>query len=78
MTWRIPLTRGRHATIISAYAPTLDASDASKDCFYSTLDSIIQKTSPSDKLLLLGDFNARVVLIVGSGKACSANTALAN
>ena len=60
MTWRIPLTKGRFATLISAYAPTLDAEHNIKEDFYRALDSAIQKTQTTDKLILLGDFNARV------------------
>lgn len=60
MTWRIPLTKGRFATLISAYAPTLDAEHNIKDDFYRALDSVIQKTQTTDKLILMGDFNARV------------------
>ena len=60
MTWRIPLTKGRFATLISAYAPTLDADYNIKEDFYRMLDSTIQKTPATDRLILLGDFNARV------------------
>ena len=60
MTWRIPLGSGRHMTMLSAYAPTLDASDDTKDCFYGQLQDTIQAVPEDDKLLLMGDFNARV------------------
>ena len=46
--------------IISAYAPTLGSSDETKEQFYSTLSDIIKDVPSSHKLLLLGDFNARV------------------
>ena len=46
--------------IISAYAPTLGHSDEDKDRFYSKLGDIINSVPSSHKLLLLGDFNARV------------------
>ena len=39
MTWRIPLTKGRFVTLISAYAPTLDADINIKEEFYRALDS---------------------------------------
>ena len=60
MKLHLPLTKSRHLTIISAYAPTLTNSDETKEKFYEDLDQLIRSTSPSDKLLIMGDFNARV------------------
>ncbi|KAK0133469.1 Craniofacial development protein 2 [Merluccius polli] len=60
MTWRIPLAKERFATLISAYAPTLDAKHNIKEDFYRALDAIIQKTPATDRLILMGDLNARV------------------
>jgi len=60
MSWRIPLTNSRYATLISAYAPTLDAEEESKDRFYSQLHTLFQSIPHDDKIILLGDFNARV------------------
>nr|XP_027227478.1 uncharacterized protein LOC113819443 [Penaeus vannamei] len=60
MSWRIPLTDSRYATLISAYAPTLDAEEESKDRFYSQLHTLFQSIPHDDKIILLGDFNARV------------------
>ena len=60
MSWRIPLAKGRYATLISAYAPTLDSEDTIKDSFYESLDATIRSVPRNDKLILLGDFNARV------------------
>ena len=57
---RLPLSNGRFATIFSCYAPTLAASAEDSDIFYERLDSEIQQTPRSDKVILLGDFNARV------------------
>ncbi len=57
MTWRIPLAKKRSATLISAYAPTLDAEHNIKEDFYRALDAILQKTPATDKLILMGDFN---------------------
>ena len=42
------------------YAPTLQAELAEKDKFYSELRSFIQSTPADDKVIILGDFNARV------------------
>ena len=47
-------------TLISAYAPTLCSSDEDKEDFYDSLNSIVKSVPQSNKLLLLGDFNARV------------------
>ena len=60
MTLRIPLVKGRHMTLVSAYAPTLAADDAAKDRFYDDLHRVLKLVPRSDKLFLLGDFNARV------------------
>ena len=54
-----PPTKSRHLTSISADAPTLTNSDGTKEKFYDDLDQLIRSTSPNDKLLIMGDFNAR-------------------
>ena len=59
MTMNFPLD-GSTLSIISAYAPTLASSDEVKESFYGTLSDCIEAIPPSHKLLLLGDFNARV------------------
>ena len=46
--------------LISAYAPTLPSSDESKESFYGALNDAIQGIPSSQKLLVMGDFNARV------------------
>ena len=53
-------TQGRTLHVISAYAPTLNQSDSVKEQFYHQLSQILSKIPRSDKILLLGDFNARV------------------
>ncbi len=52
----------RNASPLSSvqYAPTLDAEHNIKDDFYRALDAILQKTPATDRLILMGDFNARV------------------
>ena len=60
MTLRLPLSGKRHATIVSAYAPTMTNPDEIEDKFYDDLDSVISAAPRTDKLILLGDFNARV------------------
>ena len=60
MTLILPLSGNKHATIVSAYAPTMTNPDEVKDKFYDDLDNAISATPRTDKLILLGDFNARV------------------
>ncbi|XP_072163210.1 uncharacterized protein [Diadema setosum] len=59
MSMHLPLGKKRSATIISAYAPTMTNPDEVKDKFYEELDSLIASTK-SEKLIILGDLNARV------------------
>ena len=60
MVLRIQLVGNQQATIISAYAPTLDAEDTVKEMFYAQLDNLLSSAPKKDKIILLGDFNARV------------------
>ena len=60
MSIRIPLTGKQYATIFSAYAPTLPSEEGIKDRFYEILDETLHKVPKNDKILLMGDFNARV------------------
>ena len=59
MTMCLPL-QGCSLSIISAYAPTLAQSDEVKERFYGQLSDAIEAVPSSHKLLVLGDFNARV------------------
>ena len=58
MTLKLPLAGKKQATLVSVYAPTMTNSNDIKDKFYEDLDSIITSTPSSDKLIILGDFNA--------------------
>ena len=60
MTVRLPLAKKRFATFISVYAPTMQHTAEFKEQFYSELRAAIVATPKSDKLTILGDFNARV------------------
>ena len=61
MTLRLPLEYGKKfATLVSAYAPTMTNPDEVKDKFYEDLNSVIKTVPKADKLIILGDFNARV------------------
>lgn len=57
---RLPLSKDRYATLIAAYAPTLTSTDEDKQAFYEDLNNFIKSTPKDDKLLILGDLNARV------------------
>ena len=54
-----PLGHKTNTTLISAYAPMTNP-DEIKDRFYEELDSLISSVPQSEKLIILGDFNARV------------------
>ena len=60
MTLRIPLSKSNHVTLLSAYAPTMTSSDSAKERFYEDLSKVLKKIPNEDKIILLGDFNARV------------------
>ena len=60
MTLRLALSAKRYITIISAYAPTMTNDEETIISFYTLLSSVISEIPKSDKILLLGDFNARV------------------
>ena len=56
MTLRVKLFDSRQATTISAYAPTLDATDEDKEMLYAQLDTTLTAIPESDRVFLLGDF----------------------
>ena len=60
MTARLPLPKKKFVTLISAYAPTMTNPDEVKDSFYVDLKDTISAVPRTDKLIILGDFNARV------------------
>uniref|UniRef100_H2ZRY8 Endonuclease/exonuclease/phosphatase domain-containing protein n=1 Tax=Latimeria chalumnae TaxID=7897 RepID=H2ZRY8_LATCH len=60
MTLRLQLANNSSATVISTYAPTLAAEEEQKEQFYADLDEILTIILKEDKIILLGDFNARV------------------
>eukprot|EP00914_Ancora_sagittata_P010289 GHVO01019881.1.p1 GENE.GHVO01019881.1~~GHVO01019881.1.p1 ORF type:complete len:196 (+),score=11.23 GHVO01019881.1:905-1492(+) len=60
MTLRLQIQDEKHATIISAYAPTMTNPDDIKENFYADLHATLSSTPKNDKIILLGDFNARV------------------
>ena len=60
MTMILPLSKDNFATIISVYAPTMTNPDENKEAFYNQLASVLSGIPRTDKLLLIGDFNARI------------------
>ena len=60
MTMRLPLSKDNFATIISVYAPTMTNTDENKEAFYNQLASVRSGILCTDKLLLIGDFKARI------------------
>ena len=59
MTMRIPLTKDRDATIVSAYAPTMANPEEKKETFYNQQKGTLRNIPSTDKLLLI-NFNARI------------------
>ncbi|XP_061728258.1 uncharacterized protein LOC133533309 [Cydia pomonella] len=59
MVLKLQSTSGS-VTVVSAYAPTLKTEPEIKDNFYEALRCCLDNVRTSDKLLLLGDFNARI------------------
>ena len=60
MVMKVPLKGKTSLTLISAYAPTMAYPIEQKELFYQKLGELVRAVPSSDKLLLLGDFNARV------------------
>ena len=60
MFLRLPIQDNKFATVLSVYAPTLQAETAVKEAFYCNLHNLLQQVDSKDKLLILGDFNTRV------------------
>ena len=58
MTMRIPLTKDVNATIVSAY--TITNPEENKETFYSQLKGTLRNIHSIDKLMLIGNFNARI------------------
>ena len=59
MSLGLPVQNNKFATVLSVYAPTLQAETGVKEAFYGDLYNL-QQVHSKDKLLILGDFNARV------------------
>ena len=57
---RLPLSKDNFAKIISVCAPAMTNPDENKEAFFSQLASVLSGTPRTDKLLLIGDYNARI------------------
>lgn len=60
MVMQLPLPAGKKASLISAYAPTMTNPGEVKDKFYEEFNSLLSSIPKEHKLIVLGDFNARV------------------
>jgi hypothetical protein len=60
MSMKLRLRNGRSAVFISAYAPTMAATDDEKEAFYESLNIAISFVPYKHRLFVLGDFNSRV------------------
>ena len=60
MTMRITVADNRHITFINVYAPTMTHPEEERESFYSQLRGVISSVPVADKMILHGDFNARV------------------
>ena len=69
LTLRLNTTEGPF-TLVSVYAPTLAATQETKDEFYEKLASTVESIPSSEQLALLGDFNARVGADQDSWPSC--------
>ena len=55
--------------------PTLTSLDEAKEQFHEDLGHLIKATPPNDKLIILGDFNARVGKVSNDWKGVLGTTA---
>ena len=60
MSCRLELGMNRSMTLISVYAPTLSHPPEETEQFYSDLGDLVRKIPNEDKIVVMGDFNARV------------------
>jgi hypothetical protein len=51
---------GQHLTVVTTYAPTDVGEDVAKDAFYLMLFACLKGAPASDKLIVMGDFNAEL------------------
>ena len=56
----LPLHDKQYVTLISVYAPTLQADSVERDRFYTNLQCLPKNIPANDKIFIPGDFNIRV------------------
>ena len=59
MTLKLPLLKCRFVTLVNVYAPIKNSGDEDKVAFYLSLRELVRKIPPADRIIILGDFNAR-------------------
>ena len=59
VTLRMKIT-GVWLTLVQVYAPTDDRDNDIKDDFYSVLQEVLYRAPRGDKVVIMGDLNARV------------------
>ena len=57
---RIPVGAAEYMTITSKYAPTLKANKNAEETVYEQLHSTLQNIPRNDRVVLVGDLNAKV------------------
>ena len=57
---RIRILKQEYNALIGSYAPTLDANFEAKVAFYQEFERTLRSTPNGERIILLGDFNARV------------------
>ena len=60
ISMHLPLSVQQHATLLSVYAPTLQADPAVKEDCYTDLRCLLRNVPANDKIVILGNFNTRV------------------
>ncbi|BHF72843.1 hypothetical protein SprV_0401591400 [Sparganum proliferum] len=60
MSLRLPLQGDKFSIIVSAYDPPMTSPDAERNKFYEDLHALLAIAPKADKLIVLGDFSARV------------------
>lgn len=60
MMYRLQTGKDKPINLLSAYAPTMQATEEIKEQFYGKLDELASQVPANESLIVLGDFNARV------------------